>query len=229
MNYRSAIDETAMTIRLRARLYRNLVVIVVLTGITITVLAMALSSWRVFSVAVCVVPVCGLFLIRDGQLVGRWRSSLLTAWANRNLDFVALSVALRALPALPRGTLEGMWATLPSAPSLAAEQELSAATRRAIAAQFDASRREQMNALITRVVGCALLVATAFATACDGLWALAALPIACCGIVGGEWAMRLFRLRRRVGQMAACRAEPTFNEDAYRRAVAQLQRGNLNE
>jgi len=156
--YRAAIERTSETVVSRARLFRNHVVAVV-------VLCLVTAIWAAFRrepvVLACVfflVPLGGSFFLADELAVERWRADLLASWVRRELDLAALRAALIANPALPRQTLSGMLATLPSSELLESEQRLSTSTRAAVASVSREIHRRNLSLMGVRVAASAIAV-----------------------------------------------------------------------
>lgn len=132
--YKVAIDQTMRTIDRRAKYYRNLIVAVVL--ISLISVSLTMCVWALLPLAgfFFLLPVCGLYFVLDSRFLNHWRSQLLKSWAKREIDFRAFSDAVSAIPKLPKGTVQGMLATLPSLGDLITEQGISPSTREAITA-----------------------------------------------------------------------------------------------
>jgi len=116
--YQTAINLTTLTIDRRANNYRNLVVAVVLVSLGSIGWAIFAPSLSALSGFFLLLPVCGLYLFIDGKLLNDWRSRLLEGWVRGEIDFQAFCQAVDAIPTLPKSTLQGMIATLPSAGDL---------------------------------------------------------------------------------------------------------------
>jgi hypothetical protein len=99
------------------------------------------------------IPVCIVFVLADHRLLDAWRTELLASWVASDIDFAALSSAIRANPALPKNTIEGMLATLPSLGGLVAEQGVPSVRRRAIAAEVVSRQRS-----LGRLLACSAFV-----------------------------------------------------------------------
>lgn len=165
--YRLAIDLTTRTIERRARYFRNLIVAVVVAGLVSIAWALIARSPAPLAGLALLVPLSGIFFFADNRVLDAWRAGLLDAWVARELDFSAFSAAIRANPALPKATTEGMLATLPSAGSLVEEQRMAIATRQAIAATTLGSHRSASGALALKAAASvlaagALIVAVAW-------------------------------------------------------------------
>ena len=150
--YKSAIEYSAVTVQRRAVYFRNLIIVVAL--VTLISLVSAGVAWSTEPLAgtLLMIPVCGLFLILDERLVSHWRNELFGDWIRRELDFVALRVALTANHALPQNSIEGMLQTLPCVDDLAFEQEISHGTRSGISLIAKSLQSIQMHRLIRLVI-----------------------------------------------------------------------------
>jgi hypothetical protein len=218
--YRSAIDETRLTIERRGLYFRNQVVAVVLVGVLSTIWALLVRSTLPLAGLALLVPICGVFFFVDHRVVDHWRSRLLSGWVVRDLDITALCQVLRSHPALPKATMEGMLATLPSAQDLTTEQRISTPTRRAIAACALANSRSQSDTLALKTGSAALT-----GGALIGAVVLGRLePL---GILAGLLAVPVLgvRSRRRRSEeskreLVACRRDPEFSEADYVRLAA---------
>jgi hypothetical protein len=169
------------------------------------------------------VPVSGLFLLADRMLVNRWRSELDAAWTRRDIDLSALSGAIRAMPALPKETVEGMLAALPLLDDPSAERNVLAPTRRAVAGASEAWHRSRTHLLLidTTLSGVAvacLLAATYQRTPAPllGLTVLALRPL-----LGARIERRFVSARD--AALEACRGQEGFDEADYARMVAGLR------
>ena len=80
-------------------------------------------------------PAYGLFLILDAKLLSDWRYRLLDAWVKKEIELRSFCEAVRAIPTLPKETLQSMLATLPSVGDLPTEQPISSSIREATAAE----------------------------------------------------------------------------------------------
>jgi hypothetical protein len=221
--YRTAIDETTRTIDLRARYFRNLIVIVVAIGFVVIVAAVLTRRASALWAWLLLVPPCGAFFYVDARVLNGWRKALSIPWTSHDIDFEVLRQSIRANPAMPKGTTEGMLATLPSADSVATEQQVLTPTRRAIAAANLALHRERANALLLQTIASAvvvsILLAALWSRAWAPLWGLAALALLPAVRV---WATRRGRLRCEA-EVAACRAQGGFSEEGYIRMRASLR------
>jgi hypothetical protein len=213
--YRTAIDQTTRTIERRARYFRNQVVIVVTMGTLVMIAALIMRSPSALWAFLLLVPTGGLFLFIDSTTLNDWRADLLAAWVTRDIDFAAYRDAIRAHPSLPKGTIEAMLASLPSAGSLVAEQQVLTPTRQAVAATSLAWHGRAADALLLRAGASGLLVAVLLAALWKrgwlpliGLAALALLPVI--RTLTSRW-----RHARCAITVAACRNEPGFSEADY--------------
>jgi hypothetical protein len=221
--YRTAIDRTSEAIERRARYFRNQVVIVVLISAFVAIVALVTRLAAALWAWLLLVPACGLFLYADDRALNAWRSDLLAPWITGDIDFAAFRGAIRANPALPKGTTEGMLITLPPAEDLVAEQKLLTPTRQAIAAASLAIHRHRadvllLNALASGIITCVLLAA---------LWTRSWVPLLTLTIVVLLAFARAWTGRRRQArceaEVAMCRAKAGFSESDYARTIARLR------
>jgi hypothetical protein len=182
--YRPAIELTVRTIEQRSRRFRNLIIGVVTVALVAIAWCLIARSPQPLIGAVILVPLCGLFFAADHYALDAWRAELLTGWIARELDMAALVAAIRANPALPRETTEGMLATLPAFGDLLEEQQLPATARQAMAAELAVRHRALSDDMALRTAATGVvagLLVTAVAsrswTPMWGLCALVAVPI----------------------------------------------------
>jgi hypothetical protein len=216
LDYRAAISATETAINDRAALFRRQAIAVVAAIVLALAGALVAGQWRVLAALLFLVPLSGAFFIGDFRILERWRRLLLDPWVEREIDFEAFRAAMLAHPRLPRGTLEGMLETLPSATDLTSEQTLQRPTRQAIAEACRTNHRRYADALFTRVLASAV-VAAAVTTAA---WSAAAPALAVGAVllamvIGvGAWT-RYRRLAACEARIQACRTLPGFDEQAY--------------
>lgn len=169
-DYRAVLDETQSAIGRRAKNFRNQIVAVVLVGVISVLSALLTRSFAPLLGIIAIVPVVGFFFFADARILDGWRSALLASWVEREIDFFAFRNAIRANPALPKGTTEAMLATLPSSGTLIEEQRLSTAARQEMAAQVRTTCRARTNrvalkAAVSAIVTIAILAGAALTTA----------------------------------------------------------------
>lgn len=132
-DYRLALDHTATALAIRARNFRNLVVAFVVIGLVSIGGVLAQFSLWPASGLLLLAPAYAVFLWRDSVILGRWRAQLCEVWVRCAIDFGALRAAMKANPALPQSTVEGMLDTLPATGDLMTEHAVPASAREAIA------------------------------------------------------------------------------------------------
>jgi hypothetical protein len=220
--YRRAIDGTTRTIGRRARYFRNQVVVVVAIGALAVLVAVVGRSPSALLAWLLLVPACGLFFFADSRALNEWRSELLEVWIACELDFAAYRDAIRANPALPNGTTEGMLMTLPSAGSLVAEQRVLTPTRKAIAAETLAIQCGRADALLFQAIASGIVVGALLGALwmrrwipLTGLVTLALIPVI-------RTLTRRWRQARCEAEVAACRNRPGFSLADYLRIRAGL-------
>jgi hypothetical protein len=220
--YRTAIDETTRTIDLRARYFRNQIVIVVSIGALVVAVAFfagaaALWAWLL------IVPACAVFFHVDARVLNRWREAMLGAWISPQIDFEVLRQTIRANPAMPKGTAEGMLETLPAAGDLIAEQKLQPSTRAAIAAVSLAMHRTRADALLLQTIASAIAAIAILAA----LWTHTWKPLSAIASIAALPAARAWAARRRQAQaeagVAVCRRQDGFSEADFERLRAALK------
>jgi hypothetical protein len=106
--YRFTIDLTLTTVNSRARLFRDLVMVVVAIGLCSVVVIITIRMlWPLISF-VALAPVCGLFFWLDAKRLSDWRMAVLAKWSRKEIDLYAFFKAMWAIPNLPEATLHGM-------------------------------------------------------------------------------------------------------------------------
>ncbi len=196
----------------------------VVVGISATVAVSAIigRSASTLWALLLLVPACGLFFYADNKVLEEWRSELLAGWITRELDLAALCQSIRANPALPRGTAEGMLMTLPSAGDLVAEQKVLTPTRRAIATASLAIHRGKADELLLKAIASGIVVGAFLAA----LWMRALVPLLGLATLALLPLVRAWTSRRRWAEydaeVASCRTQPGFSEADYARVRADL-------
>jgi hypothetical protein len=148
--YQQAIDATIQTIRLRAQRYRNLVVAVAVTLVVSILTALVTWSWHPLLGLTAIVLWYGAFALGDARLALAWQRRILDLWANQQLDLRPLRDALKAIPAMPVRTLDGMLTMLPTPTAATSAETRSGVLRRATAvAAHEAHAVQQVQALLT--------------------------------------------------------------------------------
>lgn len=165
--YRAAIDATTAALSMRARSYRTLI-LVVAAGIGGACLwALFAKSLAPLVLLLLVGVSVGTFFWLDALRLNRWRTQLLRPWQRRELDFAALSTAVRAIPGLPADSVDAMLTSLPRARDLEQERQWGVETRSEMASALLARDRKDAARLLLKtlllltagfVVGIMLLV-----------------------------------------------------------------------
>lgn len=127
--YRAAIDATTSTLVRRARNYRFLILAVACGTCAAPMWALIAKSLAPLLLWIMVIVIVGVFFCIDASCLSRWRTQLLGPWQRRELDFAALSAAIRAIPGLPGETVAAMLASLPQPADLAQERQWSVTER----------------------------------------------------------------------------------------------------
>jgi hypothetical protein len=221
--YRIAIDLTTKTIDSRAKFYRNLIVAVVALGAISLACAAATRTLSLLTGLLMLLPTCGFFFFLDDRLLRKWRSGLFHMWVRKELDFNAFHHAVEALPKLPKDTLHGMLATLPSAQDLVAEQQISSSTREAIAATAACIYGYQSDTLVIKATGAAIGSISIILAATLRTWK----PIWGCIILvllpfSRTWLNR-WRATAMNQSTLAAREQSDFNEQKYRELIESLE------
>jgi hypothetical protein len=207
----------------RARNYRNLVVVVVAIGaIAIATSLLVHTLWPLAGL-LALVPICGGGFVVDAEVLERWSSSVLAAWARCDLDLAGLRAAVRADSHLPPEALEGMLATLPAADDVDAERRTPCATRRAAASVLMSSHARRSEALLLSTGASAVFVVAAL----GALWLRTWTPLL--GLVlllvrpAAGASLRRKREQASDAMVAACRSKPGFNEAEFERLVDSVR------
>jgi len=221
--YSEAICRTVQALDGRKKNFRYLAIAVVAIVVMTIARASIMHSWAALAGVLFLIPTCGFFFVSDTRLVSRWQYDIVGQWAIGRLDVVALRDALRAQPRLPKETLEGMLATLPSGGDLLAEQQVPLPTRRAVANlhRSISQGREDFLLLTTlsSAVSCIGLVTALWANTWTPLLGLAALTL------HSPVSARLSRSRRNSvdKEFETLRRGAGFSETDYVRLVATLK------
>jgi hypothetical protein len=220
-SYEIAIDLTTHTINSRAEYFRNLVVSFVPIALTAIGWWILASGLGLLLTLFLLVSACATFFAADTRVLLNWRNRLLSMWISKEIDFYALHHSLRALPNLPKNTLEGMLSTLPAVGDLVAEHSISPATREAVAATVTSVHASESDFMMLKAVAVALASAAAGGSIVLRTWRpLLMLPV----ILAALPALRIWLKGRRMKvadevTAAACE-KPDFNFDTYRELTA---------
>lgn len=150
--YRAAIDATTAALAARARSYRALI-LVVAAGIGGACLwALFAKSLAPLVLLLLVGVSVGIFFWLDALRLNRWRTQLLLPWQRRELDFAALSTAVRAIPGLPVDSVDAMLTSLPRARDLEQERQWSVETRSEMATALLGRDRRDAARLLLRTL-----------------------------------------------------------------------------
>ena len=221
--YRVAIDQTTKTIDRRARYFRNLIVTVVV--LSLGSIGWSLVTWTIlpFSGFLLLVPSCGFFFVFDHKVLKDWRSHLVDSWVDKRIDFGSLCSAVSDISTLPKDTVQGMLATLPSARDLVVEQGVSSTTREAVAAAVAGIHGCQSDALVLKTTATAIVSVLVAIAATRQMWepllgvmAVVLLPI-----------LRKWLKRRRIATLkqrtVMARTKVDFSKEKYEHLVASLE------
>ena len=105
---RQALNLTMDTLAARGRSYRNLVVLISLTGVSVVVAA--LVTWRFFCLAglTFLVPLTTSWFYLDARRLRLWSGNIIRICFDGNLDVAVFVSTLSALRHLPQATISGM-------------------------------------------------------------------------------------------------------------------------
>lgn len=97
----AAIDDTQRTIERRARLYRRLVIVVVVSAMSSLALAIFLRS-LLAGIGIAILPlIVGSYFATDAGIVRAWRARILRRFQTCGFALTAFVCAMREYPALP--------------------------------------------------------------------------------------------------------------------------------
>jgi hypothetical protein len=109
-----ALNATIVAIEARVRLYRSTVMLVAAILVLSGLAAAVFRSWGPLSAVILIAPVSGAFCAFDNRRVRNWRRQILELHAAHDLDLTGFAKAISAHPMVPRRTIEGMLASLPT-------------------------------------------------------------------------------------------------------------------
>jgi len=171
--YREAVDLTTRTVAVRARAYRNLVVVVVGAVVLPMLAALIMWSWRPLAGPLVLVPLCAAFVSFDTWLVSRWRQRILWLWASGNLDLVTFGEMATSVRALPTPTLKAMLSSLPPfTVPLPGQATAPVAMRESLVTMAGGIDAQQSYRMIATAVAVTATVAAVAAGVVAGSWDL---------------------------------------------------------
>jgi hypothetical protein len=214
-DYAAAIASTIRVVETRAKYFRNQIVVVVFVGATSIACATVARSLLPLLGMFLLVPVCGFFFFADSKLLHQWRVDLFASWVRKDLDFFAFCSTVRAIPSLPKETLEGMLATLPVMSDLLTERAISGSTRQAVAATALALGRITADSLALKACAAAIVVISLALAIFTWRWSwligvAAVVPAAVLYL-----ALKGRHLAMSQAQVLACRAQADFSDSNY--------------
>ena len=220
--YKAAIDETVKTIDKRAKCYRNLIAVVLITSFCS--IGSAVVTWTLAPVAglLLILPICGFYFLLDGKLLSDWQSQLFTSWIKRDLDFWGFRDAMRVAPHLPKATLQSMVETLPSSSNWAMERAASGKTREAVVLIVSTINDSRANTALLKagamsIVVASILWAVTLADWYPMMFIAAILPLLLL-IIMRKWRF-LHKLRM---LMTVVRQHQEFNEEVFSGLIDHL-------
>jgi hypothetical protein len=223
--YAGAIDLTTRIVEIRARYFRNQVILVVTASGALIASAAVMRYPLALLGLLFLIPACGGFFFVDSRLLQQWRVEVFASWVKRDLDFFALRNAIRAIPSLPKETLDGMLLTLPQVRTLIEEQDMSAATRAAVACAAQAFYRQSSQSMLVCAGASATAVSSIVAAVSLHQWALL-VGLGTVGIAPAARAVIRFRTVAKCREAVNnFRSSVEFNESDYARLLAGLPWG----
>ena len=220
--YRTLINDTIDTINRRARFYRNLVIAISLTGLASIGSAIGLWTFAPLTCLFLIFPLSGTFYLCDAVVVDGWRKRVLRQWTLREIDLSALNSAIRAHPSLPKGTLEGMLATLPAAGDFTTEHSISAKTREATTAIISAIHTCRADSLTMKLVAATVIALTITAASFLRDWHALAFVGAIAILPGIGIALRQLRLKKLASKTHILQTATEFDKKAFERLLSGL-------
>jgi len=225
LGFSEVVRLTTGTIDIRARRYRNLVILFVILTVTCVAWAAIRKSWRP---AVCLfffVPACAVFFYLDGRLITKWQEKVLGAWVEGNLDLAILRDTLNSVRALPRRMLQGMLDNLP--PKDVDLKNLSPSDRRILAATLQAIGRCQTDrtglATLAYVTTCTSVATAAFQWSwLPLLGSLLVLPL-----IAASHGMTTWRLQRLRNDLASMKQADGSGSERFLEVAARLDWGPI--
>jgi hypothetical protein len=109
---RDAIELTLRAIESRARLYRNIVVIVSLSIVGAPIVALVSWSWWPLAWLAVLPVVVATYLALDTSLVRRWNRRVTAVCLAQGIPLAEFAKTVGSIRTLPQGTVHGMLATL---------------------------------------------------------------------------------------------------------------------
>ncbi|MDO8333402.1 MAG: hypothetical protein Q7T35_01885 [Nitrosomonas sp.] len=220
--YKAAIDETMKTIDKRAKCYRNLIAVVLIT--CFCSIGGTLVTWTLVPVAglLLVLPICGFYFLFDGKLLSDWQSQLFISWIKRDLDFWGYRDAMRVAPHLPKVTLQSMIETLPSSSNWAMERAASGKTREAVVLVVNAINGNRAYASLFKAEAFSIVIVSIIWAVTSADWypmifVAAILPLLILIILRKRWLLRKLGLL-----ISVVRRDQEFNEEIFSGLIDQL-------
>ena len=104
----TAINLTLTTIDRRIRLYRALVVVVILAGLGVPVLSIYFKSWLALLAITSIIPAVAVYLYIDKSVVQRWAKQVLMLVREKQLDLGQFTKTIGSFRHIPQATLKTM-------------------------------------------------------------------------------------------------------------------------
>lgn len=109
-----AINLTLTTIDRRIRIYRVLVVYVIVAGIGFPVASLMTHVWLLSAGLASIIPAVAIYLWVDKRVVRKWADAVTTLSHHEKLDLVQFKQTIISFRHLPASTLKAMLALAPS-------------------------------------------------------------------------------------------------------------------
>jgi hypothetical protein len=221
--YRSTIDLTIKVITDRACVFRNQVVTVVIVSL-IAIASAFYTAWALVGLLV-LVPLSGFFLYLDTKHVADWRLNILTVWAQCDIDLLAFSQVMRAVPNIPEVTLNSMLNLLGKVQIWQVEPQASTQTRRTVTAVVRFADTLNLHQLVAKVFATAIVTVSICWSLAGQVWqplellvAILALPLVL------RWLRTSLQHQSRAAIVAA-KQHPDFDADIFRSLMEQVPLG----
>jgi hypothetical protein len=220
--YRIAIDLTLNVIVERSKNFRNQVISIVFISLCSAIAAaITYLPWPLTCLLVAG-PVCGLFMLFDVRLLSDWRYEVLSMWSLRDIDRMAFSYAVRAVPSLPEATLNSMLSLLGKSQLASVEVNATVKTRQTVAAVIGLSDMLVLRQLATKVGASAIITGSV-------IWSVASQSWVPLGLISTvlllpfvfRWIKWSLLLQSKAVVMEA-KQHPDFDANTFRSLMEQL-------
>jgi hypothetical protein len=179
--FREALRTTLSALEGRARLYRNVVVVVSLVAVGSIVFAAVLRRWDALLGLLLLAPLSGMWMYLDTRRVRCWQAAILEMWRARGLSLTHFNQTIGSFRYVPGASLDGMLATLPRKTGDFDPERASGAEKEMVTAGLEAVARRHERA--TSFASAAFLMAAILLGAAVELRSVAVLGLAAVPLV----------------------------------------------